>query len=55
MWHVPDTLYSPIRQQAVLLKRAEDNEAAAAFLEYLRKAGRDTILARGYSLEDERE
>ena len=52
VWHVPDTLYAPILQQAVLLQRAEGNEAAAAFLDYLRADGRDTILERGYTLED---
>lgn len=50
VWQVPDTLYAPILQQAVLLRRAEDNEAAAAFLDYLRGDGRNTILERGYTL-----
>jgi len=32
-WHVPQTLYTPIEQQAVLLK---DNSAAKAFLSYVK-------------------
>lgn len=55
VWQVPDTLYSPIRQQAVMLDRAQGNEAAVAFLNYLRGAGRDIILARGYTLENDNE
>ena len=51
VWQVPDTLYAPIRQQAVLLERARDNEAAAAFLDFLQGPGRDTILRHGYTLE----
>lgn len=34
-WIVPDTLYSPIRQDAVLLKKGASNKAAEAFLEFL--------------------
>ena len=50
IWIVPADLHEPIRQDMVLLKRAEGNEAAFAFLEFL--AAPD-ILARiegfGYS------
>jgi molybdate transport system substrate-binding protein len=34
-WVVPETLYAPIRQDALLLKQGEDNPAARALLEYL--------------------
>lgn len=36
MWVVPQALYAPIRQDAVLLKRGERNEAARALLQLLR-------------------
>ena len=34
-WDVPGESYTPIRQDAILLKTAENNEAALAFIEYL--------------------
>ena len=50
IWLVPTDLHGPIRQDMVLMKRAEGNEAASAFLDFL--AAPD-ILARiesfGYS------
>ena len=36
-WDVPSDLYTPIRQDAVLLERAEDNSAAAEFPEFARQ------------------
>jgi molybdate transport system substrate-binding protein len=36
MWIVPDTLYSPIRQDAVLLRKGAGNEAARAFIAFLK-------------------
>lgn len=36
-WLVPPNLYAPIGQEAVLLKRAESNSTAHAFLAYLRQ------------------
>ena len=36
VWVVPEHLYSPIRQRAVLLSRAGDKVAARAFLAFLR-------------------
>jgi molybdate transport system substrate-binding protein len=51
-WSVPQALYAPIRQQAVLLQTAADNAAAVAFLAYLRSdEARRLIEARGYGLE----
>ena len=35
-WIVPETLYSPIAQDAVLLKRGADNSVARAFLAFLK-------------------
>ncbi len=34
-WIVPENLYEPIRQDAVLLKRGSENPAALAFLEFM--------------------
>lgn len=51
-WPVPHDLYSPIRQQAVLLKRGKDNAAAHALIAYLKgKAGRAVIEHFGYATE----
>ena len=50
-WIVPEKLYTPIRQDAVLLNKGKDNKAAAALLEFLKsKTARDIILGYGYSL-----
>jgi molybdate transport system substrate-binding protein len=50
-WLVPQSLFDPIRQDAVLLARASGNAAARAFLEFLRgPAARDLIRASGYDL-----
>lgn len=50
-WLVPPDLYRPIRQDAVLLKRAADQPAALAFLEYLRGA-KAKALIRAYGYEN---
>jgi molybdate transport system substrate-binding protein len=48
-WLVPQTLYPTIRQDAVLLRQGADNEAAPAFLEFIRSdAGRAVIEGFGY-------
>lgn len=48
-WLVPPTLYSQIRQDAVLLVRGKDNPAAIALLAYLKSnAARQIIRAHGY-------
>lgn len=50
-WTVPETLHSPIQQDAVLLKKGEANPAALALLKYLKgEAARRVILAYGYRL-----
>jgi molybdate transport system substrate-binding protein len=51
-WEVPQDLYGPIRQQAVLLKPGEGSAAAKAFLDYLRsEPAREIIRAAGYGVE----
>jgi molybdate transport system substrate-binding protein len=51
-WLVPERLYSPIRQDAVLLKRAAANAAARDLLSYLRSPrARDVIRSYGYGLD----
>lgn len=42
-WLVPETLHGPIAQDAVLLKRGTDNEAARAFLAFLRRAPANAV------------
>lgn len=37
-WLLPETLYEPIKQDAVLLKRAKNKVAAKAFFQYLQSA-----------------
>ena len=51
-WIVPSHLHTPIRQDGVLLAGAADNEAAVAFVAFLRGAAAASILARyGYATE----
>jgi molybdate transport system substrate-binding protein len=51
-WDVPQDLHAPIRQEAVLLLRAADNDAARAFLEYLQSDGARTLIESfGYGVE----
>jgi len=51
-WTVPETLHEPIRQDAVLLLRGEDNSAARDLLAYLRRpAVRQVIAEHGYGVE----
>ncbi|RUT34453.1 molybdate ABC transporter substrate-binding protein [Arsenicitalea aurantiaca] len=51
-WLVPDTLHSPIRQDAVLLSDSAEPEAASQFLAFLRSdAGRAIIEAFGYGVD----
>lgn len=49
-WLVPSKLYKPIRQSAVLLSKAQDQEAARAFLEFL-KSRKVTEIIRGFGYE----
>lgn len=52
-WVVPQNLYDPIEQQAVLLKRAENKRAAQDFLVYLKSAeARQIISEQGYRVSE---
>jgi molybdate transport system substrate-binding protein len=51
-WEVPQNLYSPIRQDAVLLKKGADSEASIAFLAFLKGPEARAIIEQfGYALE----
>ena len=53
-WLVPPSLYRPIEQQAVLLKRAENNVAARAFLDFLKGPKARAVMTRyGYTTVEE--
>ena len=50
-WIIPDNLYAPIRQGAVLLKNGAENPAALALLEFLKSAPALAIIKKyGYAL-----
>ena len=50
-WIIPDSLHDPIKQDALILKKGENNPAAKALVEYLKgpKAA-DIIKSYGYQL-----
>ncbi|MGF1649306.1 MAG: molybdate ABC transporter substrate-binding protein [Hyphomicrobiaceae bacterium] len=51
-WDVPQEMFQPIRQDAVVLNRAADNAAAHAFMEFLRTPQAfEVITAFGYAAE----
>lgn len=51
-WMVPHELYSPIRQDAVLLKSGASNEAASGFIAFLRSPEARAIIEKyGYVLD----
>lgn len=51
-WEIPQTLYEPIHQDAVLLKRGQDNPVAKAFLAYLKSDAAKAIIQKyGYAIE----
>lgn len=51
-WDVPENLYAPLYQQAVLLVRSKKNRAAKAFLDYVKSSeGRKAITQFGYRVE----
>ena len=50
MWLVPDNLYTPIKQDAVVISATKSPKAAAAFVDYLAsEKARAVIKAYGYS------
>lgn len=51
MWIIPQNLYDPIRQDAVVLKRAANNPAALALMALLKSKGtQDLIRSYGYGI-----
>jgi molybdate transport system substrate-binding protein len=51
-WEIPQALYEPIRQDAVLLQRGRENPAALALLDYLRSAAARAVIHKyGYATE----
>lgn len=51
-WLVPQTLYKPIRQEAVLLKKGAANEAAVAFAAFLKSAEARALIEKyGYAID----
>jgi molybdate transport system substrate-binding protein len=51
-WEVPQSLYRPLEQDAVLLQRGAANPAARAFLDFLRsQRARELIASYGYGVE----
>ncbi|MDP2267518.1 MAG: molybdate ABC transporter substrate-binding protein [Thiobacillus sp.] len=50
-WVIPASLHAPIRQDAVLLKRGENNPAARAFFDYLKTPGAALTLIRSFGYE----
>lgn len=52
-WEAPESFHAPIRQDAVLLRRAEANPGARAFMDYLASdRARAIILSSGYGWPD---
>jgi molybdate transport system substrate-binding protein len=51
MWVVPQTLYSPIRQDAVVLQKSAHNDAAQALMKLLKSPNiKDLIRSYGYDI-----
>jgi molybdate transport system substrate-binding protein len=51
-WQVPQTLYTPIRQDAVLLKNGDGQPAAGALMEYLQGTEARAVIERcGYGVD----
>jgi molybdate transport system substrate-binding protein len=50
-WRVPVTMHQPIRQNAVILKRGQDNAAARALLDWLKTPAAKVVIERyGYGV-----
>jgi molybdate transport system substrate-binding protein len=51
-WDVPVNMHAPLRQQAVLLVRGQNNKAAKVFLDYVKGPKAHKIIKRfGYGFE----
>jgi molybdate transport system substrate-binding protein len=52
LWEVPQELYTPLRQQAILLKKGAESPAAKAFLEFLKTPPATSLITKaGYTLD----
>lgn len=52
LWKIPQAYYTPIVQQAVLLKKGKNNPAALAFIDFLKSSkARQVITSYGYIVE----
>lgn len=52
LWQIPEDYYSPIEQQAILLKRGQASSAAQQFVKFLKTPeGRAIISAAGYGVQ----
>ncbi len=50
-WQIPENLYTPLHQEAVLLKKGEDNPAASALMQFLKSPEAKAIVSKyGYGL-----
>ncbi len=53
VWNIPVNYYAPIEQQAVLLRKGENNPAASAFIAFMKStAARAIISGYGYTLPE---
>lgn len=53
-WDVPQSLYKPIRQDAILTRHGENNTAAKDFLAFLKSPEATAIIKKyGYQVEDQ--
>ncbi|MBK8158726.1 MAG: molybdate ABC transporter substrate-binding protein [Rhodospirillaceae bacterium] len=51
-WAVPQEMFKPIRQDAVLLNAGKDNQAAAAFLDFMKSPDAHALIeSYGYGVE----
>jgi molybdate transport system substrate-binding protein len=51
-WLVPQNLYAQIRQDAVLLRKGENDQASKAFLEFLKGPGARSVIEKfGYGVD----
>lgn len=51
LWRIPENLYTPIRQNVVLLKKGEENPAAIALMQFLKSPPAQAVIKKyGYSL-----
>lgn len=52
VWEIPQSYYAPIKQQAILLKKGSDNDAAKTFVDFLKgPEARAVIIGYGYGVE----